>query len=128
MPSDIVIHNGGTLIFNVAPYFAGGTGTYLLDIPITRTPSGGIENIIPPDHFSVFPVPAGNVLSIVSEQNETVKSIEILDVLGQQVVKIEYHAMQESRFEVPVGKLEKGVYLILIRTKNGLCEKKFIKS
>jgi len=128
MPSDIVIHNGGTLIFNVAPYFAGGTGTYLLDIPITRTPSGGIENIIPPDHFSVFPVPAGNVLSIVSEQNETVKSIEILDVLGQQVVKIEYHAMQESRFEVPVGKLEKGVYLILIRTENGLCEKKFIKS
>jgi hypothetical protein len=68
------------------------------------------------------------VLSIVSEKNETVASVEIVDVLGQQVVKIECPAAQGPRYEVPVGNLEKGVYLVIIRTKNGLCEKKFIKS
>ena len=37
MPNEFTVNNGGTLIFNVSPYFVGRTGTYLLDISISRT-------------------------------------------------------------------------------------------
>jgi hypothetical protein len=48
MPSPIIITNGGTLLFSVSPYFAGETGTYLLDLTITRInaapePAGAIN-------------------------------------------------------------------------------------
>ncbi|MEM9832201.1 MAG: C10 family peptidase [Bacteroidota bacterium] len=36
LDSDIVIEDGGTLLFWVAPYFAGQQGTYALDIQIIR--------------------------------------------------------------------------------------------
>lgn len=36
---DIVMNGGGTLYFKIAPYFAGGTGTYLLDFTVNRSSS-----------------------------------------------------------------------------------------
>ncbi|MDR1792263.1 MAG: T9SS type A sorting domain-containing protein, partial [Bacteroidales bacterium] len=35
--SNITINNGGTIYFKVAPYFTGNTGTYLLNVSISRT-------------------------------------------------------------------------------------------
>ncbi|MBW6491492.1 MAG: thiol protease/hemagglutinin PrtT [Lentimicrobium sp.] len=48
MPSTINVSNGGTVLFHVGPYFAAQTGTYLLDLNITRTnlapgPAGAIS-------------------------------------------------------------------------------------
>jgi len=37
LPSNIILGNGGTVYFFASPYFIGQTGTYLLDINITRT-------------------------------------------------------------------------------------------
>ena len=34
---NITINNGGTIYFKTAPYFQGNTGTYLLDVSVTRT-------------------------------------------------------------------------------------------
>ncbi|MFZ4707881.1 MAG: C10 family peptidase [Bacteroidales bacterium] len=50
MPSNIEVLNGGTIMFFVAPYFAGEMGTYLLDMTITRTlllpdPAGAINGL-----------------------------------------------------------------------------------
>jgi hypothetical protein len=37
MPNNIIVHGGGTVYFFVSPYFTGETGSYLLDMNITRT-------------------------------------------------------------------------------------------
>ena len=34
---NMVVNNGGTVYFKVSPYFTGNTGTYLLDVKITRS-------------------------------------------------------------------------------------------
>ena len=34
---NITVNNGGTIYFHVAPYFQGNTGTYLLDVNLSRT-------------------------------------------------------------------------------------------
>ena len=52
MPSSFDITNGGSVMFYVAPYFSGETGTYLLDMTITRTillpdPAGAISGPTP---------------------------------------------------------------------------------
>ena len=52
MPNNISFNSGGTIYFHVAPYFAGNTGTYLLDISISRT-------VCP----TASPTPTGNVTS-----------------------------------------------------------------
>ncbi|MDR1810271.1 MAG: T9SS type A sorting domain-containing protein [Prevotella sp.] len=36
MINPVSVENGGTMYFKVAPYFSGNTGTYLLDVQITR--------------------------------------------------------------------------------------------
>jgi hypothetical protein len=38
MPNDITVNNGGTVYFLNSPYFTGETGTYLLDLYVTRSP------------------------------------------------------------------------------------------
>jgi hypothetical protein len=38
VPSNIILSGGQTIYFKVAPYFVGTTGTYLLDIPLTKNP------------------------------------------------------------------------------------------
>lgn len=37
MPNPIILSGGQTLYFKVAPFFVGTTGSYLLDIPLTRS-------------------------------------------------------------------------------------------
>jgi hypothetical protein len=46
--SKILQTNGGTIYFAVAPYFAGGTGTYLLDIKLDKVASYVNGNLITP--------------------------------------------------------------------------------
>jgi hypothetical protein len=42
MGSNIIMNNGGTLKFNVVPRYSGNTGTYLLDISISKASTGQI--------------------------------------------------------------------------------------
>lgn len=47
MPGSFTINNGDPLIIYVAPYFLGNTGTYLLDIGITRSTTPAIAITAP---------------------------------------------------------------------------------
>jgi hypothetical protein len=44
---NIIMSNGGTLMFAIAPYFSGNTGTYLLDINISKTNNALINVFLP---------------------------------------------------------------------------------
>jgi len=61
MSGYISVRNGGDLYFLVAPYFLGETGTYLMDIQITRTPTG-LEEIGADGGIQVYPNPANKLL------------------------------------------------------------------
>jgi len=60
MPNTISVLDGGTIMFFVGPYFAGETGTYLLDLSITRS--------------MVLPDPAGPItgLTVVCQGQESI--------------------------------------------------------
>ena len=62
MSSNIIINNGGTLAFNVVPRYSGNTGTYLLDLTITKSNAGSITITAPV---------AGNAWKMGSSQNIT---------------------------------------------------------
>lgn len=70
--------------------------------------------------FSVFPNPATNFLYINSEENATV---EILNLQGKSLSKSNI----PSNGSVDVSVLKGGVYLVRIKTDNGVVTSKFVK-
>ena len=66
------VTNGGTVYFKVEPYVSGNTGTYLLDINVTRTPT---LFTVSPDNYN-FPQPGGtsSPINVTSCQSWTVSS------------------------------------------------------
>ncbi len=78
MPANIVVNGGGVVYFDVAPYFTGTTGTYLLDIQVSRIPAqftwtGVTSNAwstganwsggVPPTSGDDIIIPAGTIFS-----------------------------------------------------------------
>ena len=60
----VSMRGGGTIYFHVAPYFAGETGSYLLDINLSRTNASGIADVENGHLFSVYPNPASEQVFI----------------------------------------------------------------
>lgn len=127
-PSNITVLNGGTVYFHVAPYFIGQTGTYLLDIDVSRTPSSGIDDVSISENLSVFPNPASDFVNIKVENTTNIQGIEIIDIVGKQVDKIDNPKFDNNYFTVPITKLQPGTYTMLIQTENEIWQHKFIKS
>lgn len=68
LPNNIQVNGGGTLYFKVSPYFTGATGTYLLDINITRNQVLSSQKDI--TGFSVTGMVGG---AIINNTNNTVE-------------------------------------------------------
>ncbi len=126
MSGNIALKGGGTVYFHVAPYFAGETGTYLLDMALTRTSASGIENKEVTDQISVYPVPANDYLTIdLSNCFSKPTQIEIVNVHGQ-VVFSKIGIAQEKLLTLPVKNLQEGVYFANFQTKTGIVSKKIV--
>jgi len=127
MPSNIIVNNGGTVYFHVAPYFIGQTGTYLLDIDVSRA-TAGIEDIASSEYLSVFPNPATDILNIEVENNTRVNNLEIIDIVGKQVLQINNPTFNNKHITIPITELPYGIYMLLIQTDETIWQHKFIKS
>jgi hypothetical protein len=128
MSGNIIVNNGGTVYFHVAPYFAGETGTYLLDIDISRTIITETEELMNFGNLSVYPNPTIDNLNIKIENNTKINSIEIIDVLGKQVLQINNPTFDNNNIVIPVSKLEQGTYMILVQIEDEIWKQKFVKS
>jgi len=127
MPGNINIANGGTLYFWTSPYFIGQSGTYVMDIAITRESASGIEDASS-TFFTVYPNPATDILFIDFENKTKVQALEIMDMTGKQIFIKKDLLMADNRLTVPVKKLPEGSYMITIQTNKETWQHKFIKS
>lgn len=70
-------------------------------------------------YFSVYPNPAADYLYIISSKYE-IQKIYIYDLSGKQIIT-------DSGSKINVAKLPTGVYMLNIKTKDGIVNFKFIK-
>ena len=126
MPSSITISNGGIVIFNVAPYFAGETGTYLLDMSITRTINTGINENETANLISVYPNPAQSILNIDFTNNtKKVSAGRVFDNIGKEISNLNLSDLSGNIYQIPVNDLSNGMYFISITSENNVITKKF---
>ena len=126
MFGNIYVQNGGNVVFLIAPYFLGETGTYLLDIQIVRTPLG-INDNENSGKLVVYPVPVHNVLNLDIADKTEINKIQIIDISGKIIMNIDNPDMQSNNYNIPVATLNAGSYIVIINTDDEVYRSKFIK-
>ncbi|MES2587890.1 MAG: thiol protease/hemagglutinin PrtT [Bacteroidota bacterium] len=127
LTNNIVMNNGGTLYFHVAPYFSGETGTYLLDMTLDRTITTSIsENKELADLIKVFPNPAKEFVTI--ELSEFQGEVESIDLFNIQGIKVDTKILLEKEkiLNLSLRNYAEGVYFIRFNSKEGILTKKII--
>ncbi len=127
LPSPIILPDGGTVIFHVAPYFTGNTGTYVLDVETTSDGAIGFNDLENNKEISVYPNPASSVLYLEIPTSVTnISSIEITNSMGQLVKTLSDKALQSSNHLISINELEEGFYFITVKAASATETSKFI--
>jgi len=126
MTDNITVNNGGTVYFKVAPYFSGNTGTYLLDLNITRGVTTGIEDVETNAQISLYPNPADDFVTIdLHEFTNKINQIALCDVQGKQICS-ERVGNFERTIRLPLTGVSNGIYFVQIHSDNGILTKKLV--
>lgn len=83
------------------------------------------ENRSEEDIF-VYPNPSGNQLAVGSNQL-AIQSIEIFDLLGQNILKLQTSNLKPQTIPIDVSGLTQGIYFLRIFTEEGIRTMKFVK-
>lgn len=114
MPDSIDLPKGGTVFFHVAPHFAGGTGTYALELNISKNGLSGIVDPILVGIFSVYPSPARDFVSVNRIGSlPRIDKVEILDMLGKTGFSETYPG-DEKLIRIPLGGMSEGQYYLQV--------------
>ena len=124
MSSNINVYNGGILNFQVAPYFPGQEGTYLLDIQIFRISTSGIHDFSNNQNIRIYPNPSKEYVHIDNIEKEQVEKILLTNLFG---AVIEEFRPNQDNFKIPINELSSGIYYLTFITKSGKILKKFVK-
>jgi len=73
--------------------------------------------------FEVYPNPATSILNIHNIENSIITNIQIIDVSGKLVLSV----ANITSSTLNIDALENGVYVIKIKTEDGIATKRFIK-
>ena len=76
--------------------------------------------------IKVFPNPATNVINILGLKNVPSAWISITDLYGNQVISHQW-VIKNNALNIPIFKLEQGVYLITIQSELETVQRKFYK-
>lgn len=127
MPGNIEVRNGGEINFHVAPYFSGETGTYLMDVTISRKQNTvGVKEIKVAEFIKAYPNPANEYVNIdLNQLLGKVSHITLLNIQGQEVKSMNVPNSQ-SIFQLPLLNYPAGVYNIQIHSTDGIFTKKII--
>jgi hypothetical protein len=123
---NLTLKGGETLYVIVAPYFSGSTGTYLLDMNITRSKADAVEETTTSDLINLYPNPAEDFVTVdLSGFSQQVSKIEVLNLQGQKMYSVNIEEGQKT-LNLPLENYSKGLYLLQLYTKNGIVNKKII--
>ncbi len=112
----VTIRNGGTLIFYIAPYAAGETGSYILDVNLTRSVLSSSEDLPDNSKFSLFPNPANNEIFIETKSLEKgPNTIKIYSNNGQLMRVLDFKFDRETRIRIDVKDLNAGAYFLQLQ-------------
>ncbi|WP_431137253.1 T9SS type A sorting domain-containing protein [Psychroserpens mesophilus] len=120
----------GSLVFrtstNVIDIDAFGTvinETIRLYEALDRSTLSLNENIIASNSIKLFPNPTSNILNIKSSNFSNIKSIQIIDLNGRTVLRVD-----EDFNTIDASSLQSGLYLLNVETSEGYITKRFIKN
>ncbi len=121
MAGSIEVPNGGEVLFVVAPYFEGETGTYLLDIEVNRTEivSAGNQFI---DKITIYPNPTMDKIFIKSSKD--VEYIKLYDLNGKLLLSTSNLNPDNS---IDISACSEGVYFLHIVQRKQTTIHKIIK-
>jgi hypothetical protein len=120
-PDPINVYNGGEILFGVAPYFEGETGTYLLDISINRMDNLSVETK-KRNEIDIYPNPAGKF--VVIETSGIMDRIEIYDMKGRLLQTLPVHSTDKT---VDMSQFSAGLYNFCIIQEGTASVHKIVK-
>ena len=124
--NSIAINNGGIIYFHVAPYFQGNTGTYLLDVNLSRTAALGVAENEMTGSLKVFPNPTASKVYFDNSIFNFDK-VSIYNILGQEVSSFVFSTFSNNQ-EVDMEKLAIGEYILKMSNSNEIKSTKIIKN
>ncbi|TAF73696.1 MAG: T9SS C-terminal target domain-containing protein [Bacteroidetes bacterium] len=123
MASPYQLNNGGTLYFKIAPYFAGVTGSYLLDLNITRSPVTVIDEIrVKDSEIILFPNPSTDKINFKNLGMLETTNLSVVNSLGKLVIEIANFDFKNS---LDISHLPVGLYFINFQNKEIRKSQKF---
>jgi hypothetical protein len=127
MSGSYTLKNGGTTYLWVAPSFTGYTGTYELDMRISRSVTSGVnEDINKDENISIYPNPAHSLFNVdLSALIEKTNIISLVNMQGQQILNINPIPGSNS-VQIPVNNIAKGVYILRVQTESRVITKEII--
>ena len=76
--------------------------------------------------FSIFPNPVnGDFFTIQARNNETIQEVELVNILGKSVKRIEFNTAVNSE-NININKLNAGIYIVKIKTDAGIGTQKIV--
>jgi len=115
-----------TQIHNTAKIYFDYNAPIMTNEVTTTVTALGI-NAIDTIEFTLFPNPAGRNVTVALQNDSAVQSIQIYNLLGQQLQNVT-PAFENREMTIDVSGLESGTYLLQIKTNKGKTSKKLIKS
>ncbi|MFZ1617671.1 MAG: C10 family peptidase [Flavobacteriales bacterium] len=127
MPGTIVVTGGGTLWFHVAPYFAGETGTYLLQLDIEKGANVAVTEIPMLEGISFRPNPASDRLVVdLGAFTGTPLRIELFGTDGRTVLDRLLDSNDLPAITLDVSTFPPGAYVAKLQTDQGVRTAKII--
>ena len=127
IPGNIQVQNGGAVYFFATPYFLGQTGTYLLDMNITRSALTATKDETIADQISVYPNPASTIIMVdLQHASNNFNEIEMVNMLGQVIQRTKIEGQQVAR--INVENVIPGKYNLQLRSVDSVLSKPVIVS
>lgn len=115
MATPYQLNNGGTLYFKTAPFFAGITGSYLLDLNISRSSITAIdETQLKNSEVMIFPNPTKDKLNFKNLETLETTNLSVINLMGRLVIEIPNFDLKNS---LDVSHLPVGLYFINFQNK-----------
>jgi hypothetical protein len=105
---NFTLQGGGSVYFLASAYFPGQTGTYLLEMNVTRSTTGqvGIDELSAAA-INIYPNPATSKVTITSDGQPL--ALTIYDLTGKEVLSRQLNGSTNS---LDISTLSKGVYTV----------------